>query len=493
MPCITFSGILILKLLFPGFAAAYAPVHSSDSSAIYRHSGKDIIMDKFSSDFLLGAATAAHQVEGNNTHSDYWAMEQMEHTSFTEPSLDAVDHYNRYQEDIRLMAQAGLNAYRFSVEWARIEPSEGAFDDAQAEHYLDVIRCCKEHGLEPVVTLHHFSSPAWLISKGGWEAESTVEYFARYVRYIVGKLGSQLRYICTINEANMGIQVAAIAKRYMQQMMAQAARAQASSQNMSSGAPAESSGQPVSRKDDSDGSVQVGINLEKMLAGQKEAAAENLKVFGVEKVENFTSMRTPEGDKIVCLAHQAARKAIRELCPHIQVGLTLSLHDIQALPGGEAAAAKEWDEEFTHYLPYIKDDDFLGVQNYTRSLTGPEGQVPAPEDAELPQMNYEFYPQALEHVIRKASADFPGDLIVTENGIATGDDTRRIAFIEEALAGVQRCIRDGLPVRGYFHWSLMDNFEWQKGYSMTFGLIAVDRSTQTRHPKESLAYLGSFR
>ena len=133
------------------------------------------------------------------------------------------------------------------------------------------------------------------------------------------------------------------------------------------------------------------------------------------------------------------------------------------------------------------------MQNYTRSLTGPEGQVPAPEDAELTQMNYEFYPQALEHVIRKASADFPGDLIVTENGIATGDDTRRIAFIEEALAGVQRCIRDGLPVRGYFHWSLMDNFEWQKGYSMTFGLIAVDRSTQTRHPKESLAYLGSFR
>ena len=127
-----------------------------------------------------------------------------------------------------------------------------------------------------------------------------------------------------------------------------------------------------------------------MRAEQKEAAAENLKVFGVEKVENFTSMRTPEGDKIVCLAHQAARKAIRELCPHIQVGLTLSLHDIQALPGGEAAAAKEWDEEFTHYLPYIKDDDFLGVQNYTRSLTGPEGQVPAPEDAELTQMNYEF-------------------------------------------------------------------------------------------------------
>lgn len=426
-------------------------------------------MDIFSPDFLVGAATAAHQVEGNNDHSDCWAMEQMEHTSFTEPSLDAVDHYHRYQEDIRLMADAGLNAYRFSVEWARIEPEEGHFDDAQAAHYLDVVRCCKEHGLEPIVTLHHFSSPKWLIGKGGWEAESTVDDFARYVRYIIGKLGKEPHYVCTINEANMGIQVAAIAKRYMQQMQAQAAKAQSA-----------------------DGTVQVGINLEQMMAGQKAAAEENVKVFGVAKVENFTSMRTPEGDKIVCRAHEAARAVIKELCPEIKVGLTLSLHDIQCTDGGKENAKKEWDEEFTHYLPYIQDDDFLGVQNYTRSLIGPEGTLPAPEDAELTQMNYEFYPEALEHVIRKAAEDFKGDLIVTENGIATDDDKRRIAFIEKALSGVQNCLRDHLPVRGYFYWSLMDNFEWQKGYSMTFGLIAVDRTNQTRHPKESLSYLGSF-
>ncbi len=426
-------------------------------------------MDKFSPDFLLGAATAAHQVEGNNTNSDCWAMEQMEHTSYTEPSLDAVDHYHRYREDIRLMADAGLNAYRFSIEWARIEPEEGHFDETETAHYLDVIRCCKEYGLEPIVTLHHFSSPKWLIGKGGWEAESTVEDFTRYVRYIVGKLGGELHYICTINEANMGIQVAAIAKRYMKQMQAQAARAQTT-----------------------DGTVQVGINLEKMMADQKAAAEENLKVFGVEKVENFTSMRTPEGDKIVCRAHEAARTVIKELCPDMKVGLTLSLHDIQAVSGGEENALKEWDDEFTHYLPYIQNDDFLGVQNYTRSLIGPEGILPAPAGAELTQMNYEFYPEALEHVIRKAARDFKGDLIVTENGIATDNDERRTAFIERALLGVQNCIHDNLPVKGYFHWSLLDNFEWQKGYSMTFGLIAVDRSTQTRHPKKSLSYLGSF-
>ena len=426
-------------------------------------------MDKFSPDFLLGAATAAHQVEGNNDNSDCWAMEQMEHTSFIEPSLDAVDHYHRYQEDIRLMADAGLNAYRFSVEWARIEPEEGHFDDAQAKHYLDVIHCCREHGLEPIVTLHHFSSPKWLIGKGGWEAESTVDDFARYVRYIIGKLGTELHYVCTINEANMGIQVAAIAKRYTLQMQAQAAKAQSA-----------------------DGTVQVGINLEKMMADQKATAEENIKVFGVEKVENFTSMRTPEGDKIVCRAHEAARAVIKELYPEIKVGLTLSLHDIQSTAGGEEHAKKEWDDEFIHYLPYIQNDDFLGVQNYTRSLMGPEGTLPTPDGAELTQMNYEFYPEALEHVIRKVAKDFKGDLIVTENGIATDDDKRRIAFIETALTGVQNCLRDNLPVRGYFHWSLMDNFEWQKGYSMTFGLIAVDRTTQTRHPKESLSYLGSY-
>lgn len=427
-----------------------------------------ISMDKFSPDFLLGAATAAHQVEGNNTNSDCWAMEQMEHTSYAEPSLDAVDHYHRYREDIRLMADAGLNAYRFSIEWARIEPEEGCFDETEAAHYLDVIHCCREFGLEPIVTLHHFSSPKWLMGKGGWEAESTIGDFTRYVRYIIGKLGSDLHYVCTINEANMGIQVAAIARRYMQQMQAQAAKAQTS-----------------------DGTVQVGINLEKMMTGQKAAVLENMKVFGVEKVENFTSMRTPEGDKIVCRAHEAARAAIKELCPDIKVGLTLSLHDIQPVAGGEEKALKEWCDEFTHYLPYIQNDDFLGVQNYTRSLMGSDGSLPAPDGAELTQMNYEFYPKALEHVIRKVAEDFKGNLIITENGIATDDDKRRIAFIEQALSGVQNCIRDGLPVKGYFHWSLLDNFEWQKGYSMTFGLIAVDRTTQTRKPKESLAFLGN--
>lgn len=427
----------------------------------------------FEKDFLIGAATAAHQVEGGNIHSDYWAQEHMVHTDFLEPSDDAVDHYNRYGEDIRLMADAGLNAYRFSIEWARIEPQEGCFDEAQIDHYREVIRCCRENGIEPIVTLLHFTSPKWLISKGGWESDETPGYFARYTRYVMEQLGSELHYVCTINEANMGIQVAAIAKRYMQQMMAK----------MQVG---------KTGGDKTDGTVQMGLNLEKMMANQQAAEKERMEIFGVAKTECFTSPRTPHGDEIVMEAHRAARAVIREVAPHVRVGLTLSLHDIQAQPGGEENAGKEWAEEFTHYLPAIEGDDFLGVQNYTRTRIGAEGSLPTPAGAELTQMDYEFYPQALEHVIRRVAKDFKGDLMVTENGIATADDSRRAVFIQTALSGVNACIADGIPVKGYMYWSLLDNFEWQKGFSMTFGLIAVDRSTQQRSPKPSLTVLGGF-
>ncbi len=423
--------------------------------------------------FLIGASTAAHQVEGNNIHSDYWAQELLPHSSFAEPSGEACDHYHRYEEDIKLLAEAGLNAYRFSVEWARIEPEEGVFDEAEIEHYRQVIACCRAHGVEPVATLMHFTSPVWLIRKGGWEAESTIEDFRRYCAYVTQRLGGELNYICTINEANMGLQLAAIARRF-QLMAEQAAKAAASGEVKA------------------EGTVQVGMNFEKMMENMKYAAMENAQVFGTPQPQVFVSSRTAEGDALVMRAHQAARDAIKALYPQMKVGVTLSLHDLQAQPGGEAFAEAAWDEEFRHYLPYIKGDDFLGVQNYTRTLYGPQGQLPAPEGAELTQMEYEFYPEALEHVIRRVREDFKGDLIVTENGVAISDDTRRVEFIHRALKGVESCIADGIPVKGYFHWSLMDNFEWQKGYSMTFGLIAVDRGTQERTPKPSLAVLGEY-
>ena len=419
----------------------------------------------FPKGFFIGASTAAHQVEGNNRNSDYWAQEHMEFTSFNEPSGDACDHYNRYEEDIRLLAEAGLNAYRFSIEWARIEPQPGVYDENEIAHYRKVLECCRRNGVEPIVTMHHFTSPKWLIEQGGWEAEATVEKFANYCQYVVEQLGDLFTWACTINEANMGIQIAAISKRMMMIMQ---------------------------KNQSAEGKVQVGINLENpFMECMKKQAAENMQVFGTPQPQVFVAPRTPEGDLLVMRAHQAAKAAMKAVKPELKVGITLSLHDIQPQPGGEAEAEREWDEEFVHYLPYIRDDDFFGLQNYTRTLMGPEGSLPVPDGAETTQMGYEFYPQALGHVIRTVHEQLDIPILVTENGIATADDTRRVAFIREVLQGVQSCLSDGIPVLGYCHWSLMDNFEWQKGDSMTFGLIAVDRATQKRAPKPSLAFLGS--
>ena len=170
---------------------------------------------------MLGAATAAHQVEGNNIYNDYWVQEQVPHSTFNEPSLDAVDHYNHYKEDIRLMAESGLNSYRFSVEWSRIQPEKDAWNEKEVEHYRDVLRCCHENGITPIVTMMHFSSPKWLISMGGWENPEVADLFASYCQRLVRELGDQMEYICTINEANMRLQLAALIKEMMHRMSGQ--------------------------------------------------------------------------------------------------------------------------------------------------------------------------------------------------------------------------------------------------------------------------------
>lgn len=435
------------------------------------------MMNTLPQDFLVGAATAAHQVEGNNIHSDYWAMEHMKYGNFNEPSLDAVDHYNRYEEDIKMVAEAGLNAYRFSIEWARIEPKQGVYDENEIEHYRKVLTCYRENGVEPIVTMMHFTSPKWLIENGGWENEATVEAFKNYCQYVTEQLGDLMHYVCTINEANMGIQVAAISARYRAQMMAKMQRMQQGG---------------AEEKKDLEGTAQVGMNFNDMMANMQKQKEENVEIFGTDTLQTFVSARTPEGDMLVIRAHQAARAAMKAVKPELQIGLTLSLHDIQAQEGGEETAAKEWVDEFTHYVPYIKEDDFFGLQNYSRSLIGPNGILPVPEGAEITQMDYEYYPEGLEHVIRRVYEEMPMPIMVTENGIATADDTRRVAYIQTAMKGVENCIQDGIPVKGYMYWSMMDNFEWQKGFGMTFGLISVDRTTQTRTAKPSLTVLGNY-
>lgn len=419
----------------------------------------------FEKKFLMGTATAAHQVEGNNIYSDYWAMEQMKHSMFAEPSGDAVDHYHHYEEDIRMMAENGLNAYRFGIEWARIQPTQESWDETEVEHYRKVLLCCRENGITPIVTMHHFSSPKWLISLGGWENPETAERFASYCGRLVEELGDLMEYVCTINEANMGVQIA----HMMQQ------------ENENSEQNAES--------------IQVGLSDLDDSFDFQAAMIETSEVFDCDlgQLNIFLFPRSPEGDKMIIDAHRKARDAMKAVRPELKIGMTLSLYDIQAAVGGEKRAAEAWEEDFGHYLPAIKADDFIGVQNYTRKIIGPKGVMPVPEGVLLTQMGYEYYPQGVAHVVRRVSEVFQGEILVTENGIATADDEQRVDFIRTALEGLEECVRDGIRLTGYMYWSFVDNFEWMAGYGPTFGLVKVDRKTQKRYPKPSLKVLGSIR
>lgn len=419
-------------------------------------------MTLFKKNFLLGAATAAFQVEGNNKNSDTWVEEQLPHSGYEERSFDAVDHYHRYEEDIKLLADAGLNAYRFSIEWARTQPEPDVWDVGELEHYRKVLMCCKRYNVTPIVTMFHFTSPKWLITKGGWENPGVIDYFVEYCKKVVSELGDLMEYVCTLNEANMRMQITEILKE-------------------------------IGMQAGGDNNLQIGLNLGNDV--QDIGEMEKAEAFGLkwpERAFPFVSPCTEEGDKIVMLAHQAAKKAMLEVCPNLKIGITLTVHDVQSAAGGEKLAEKEWEDEFLHYLPYIKEDEFLGVQCYTRKRFNSEGSMKPEEGVALTQMGYEEYPEAVVNAVRKVAFLFPNDIIVTENGIATDDDQKRRMFIKKAADGLMDCIADGIPVKGYMYWSLFDNYEWQKGYSMKFGLVGVDRTTQKRIPKKSLYYLGSF-
>src|SRR6266545_7302440 len=417
---------------------------------------------EFPAGFLWGTATAAHQVEGNNINSDFWVMEHAPGTIFQEPSGDACDHYRLYCDDIQTLKDLGFNAYRFSIEWARVEPADGSISKAALRHYADVLATCHEYGITPIVTLHHCTSPRWRMKLGGWESAETPKRFEAYTQAVMRELGSLIPYVCTINEANI-----AVLLRRM---------------NMNAGA-----------QSDGDSQAPIGVNADSAggsFAAWMQACAQELNT-PLDKLKTFLFTSTDAAQTLIRDAHARARDAIKSANPATQVGITLALNDVQTLPGGEALAATIKDEQFFSYLPACADDDFIGVQNYTRQRIGAEGVLPNEAGVETTQMGYEYYPEALEGVIRMvAAAGKP--MIVTENGLSTEDDSRRVAFIQRALAGVRRCLDDRLDVRGYVYWSALDNFEWVFGYRPKFGLIDVDRATQQRRVKESGRYLGNI-
>ncbi len=397
----------------------------------------------FPEDFLWGAATAAHQVEGNNFNSDLWLLEHLQPTLFAEPSLDACDHYHRFPEDIKLLADLGLNTYRFSFEWARIEPERGHFSTAALEHYRRMLAACHENEVTPMVTLYHFSSPRWFAAMGGWEKPAAADLFVRYCDRVARHLGDLISLASTFNEPNLPALL-----RWLR--------------------PGEIPFWTVRRM----------VRQAKRALGSK-----HLGCFFLADPEKLLER--------VAAAHARGRDALKSGPGDYPVGINISLQDEQPA-GPDSRRDRKCAQVYDPWLALAAAGDFLGVQAYTRGRVGKKCDAGPEPGVELTQMGYEFWPEALEACLRYARHRVSLPLYVTENGVSTEDDSRRIEFIRRALAGVLNCLADGIDVRGYIHWSLLDNFEWIMGYRPKFGLVAVDRATQKRTIKPSARYLGEI-
>ncbi|MET8979469.1 family 1 glycosylhydrolase [Streptomyces sp. NPDC004539] len=381
-------------------------------------------------DFLWGASTSPHQIEGNNTNSDWWRAEHQSQ-GHLELSGDACDSYHRYPEDMRLLAEAGLNAYRFGIEWARIEPEPGEFSRAELAHYRRMIETALGLGLEPVVTLHHFTSPRWFAEEGGWTSPTAVDRFSRYVEQVCPILDG-VTWVCTINEPN----------------------------------------------------------ILSLMSGMSAALSDGGGDFNLGAGRQMPIPSTEVGEALV-RAHRAAVNVLREHTS-AKAGWTVAQQSLIATPGNEKLHAElryAWEDL---YHQGARGDDFLGVQSYTSQLVDENGVVPVTESPDNTLTGWAYRPDALGIALRQAWEATEGEmpLLVTENGIATPDDTRRIAYTTEALSHLHDAVAEGIDVRGYLHWSALDNFEWGH-WAPTFGLIAVDRETFERTPKPSLAWLGA--
>ena len=387
------------------------------------------------SPFLWGAATAGHQVEGNNCNAGIWLLEQMPGTSFAAPSGDACDSLHRWREDIALVGALGLNAYRFSVEWSRIEPAEGQFSTAWLDHYTRIAAACRAQGIAPVVTLSHFTSPRWFAAAAGWGNDRAPMLFGRFTARVAERMAPFVRHVITFNEPNLPLM-----GRWVATPIADPARA----------------------------------SLDAMMAAAAQACGS----------DRFAVWVYSRGDDLPRLlaGHRAARGAWNAIVPTALIGMSLAIPETVGDPDSVAAYRSHAEAPF---FAAAREDDFIGVQNDGRMTLSPSGFVPPPPGTERTQSGDAFHPEALGPAATHAFAATGRPVFVTENGIAAADDAQRARFIPAAMTSLDAARRQGVPVIGYCHWSLMDNFEWRRGYTQQFGLHAITPRTFRRTAKPS--------
>jgi beta-glucosidase len=402
----------------------------------------------FPEDFRWGVATAAHQVEGNNDNNDWWTWEQqLGHVAREDASGLACDWWANAEADFDRAAALGTNALRLSVEWSRVEPQPGTFDREALARYREMLTGLRGRGIEPMVTLHHFTNPRWLADRGAWEEDETADLFARFVKRVVETLGEVCDLWCTINEPNV----------YAYQ------------------------------------GYQAGV----WPPGRSEPGT------ALTVVRNLLR------------AHAAAYRTIHEIQPHARVGLAHNMmifdpfdpnspldrlvtsavdhaynrailaslrRGLWALPLGFGPALK-----LRHTL------DWIGLNYYTRQLVAFDRtrsdtffsrRFHAEEATMMDGAYGEFYPAGIMRSLeRLAQLDLP--IYITENGIPDADDDQRPRHLLSHLHRVWHAIQRCYPIMGYYHWTLVDNFEWAKGWTLRFGLIELDPETQARTPRRS--------
>lgn len=407
---------------------------------------KDRVPSAFPKNFLWGTATSGHQTEGNNVSSDSWLLETVKPTTYAEPSGDAVNSFVMWPRDLDLVKEIGLNTYRFSLEWSRIEPEQGLFSIAMLDHYKAMIQGCISRGLKPAVTFNHFTCPRWFGALGGWTNSKAPELFVRFCERAARHLSEGIAYATTLNEPNLPGLISGLhlpPEVYLADKENRAAAARA-------------------------------VGADSFYGGFLFTADEYARM-----IENLAS------------AHRRGREAIKSVRPELAVGVSLAISDDQAVGSDSKRDARRL-EAYGFWLELAKHDDFVGVQNYDRTRIDASGVMPPPAGAALNSMGTEIYPPSLEGAVRYAHEATGRPVLVTEHGIGVSDDRLRAAFIPSALTGLKRAIDDGVPVLGYIHWSLLDNFEWYFGFGRTFGLAHVDRATFKRTLKPSAFVLGAI-
>jgi beta-glucosidase len=388
-------------------------------------------------------------VEGNNRNNQWWAWEQEGgHIRDGTTSGLACDHYNRFEEDFALAEELGHNAHRLSIEWSRIEPEEGRWDEKEVEHYRRVLESLHRHSLTPFVTLHHFTNPIWFEEQGGWTSPRAPNLIARYAGYMAKELGEAVPFWLTINEPCVVPAACYLAGMH-----------------------------PPARQDAAL-AMQATRNILIAHGKMYEAIRENAPHRPqIGPVLNMTDAQ-PGSDS------QEDRRAARLFDQY------WNTYWLEGIKNGVVGPPAGGGEE----VPGLKGNwDFIGLNYYSRTVVkaGPPPmgieRVDPPAGAETSTMDWEVYPEGFYRVQARLKA-YGKPVYITENGIGTDDDEQRCRYIVRHLQQTHRAIAEGLDVRSYLHWTFQDNFEWAEGFRQKFGLIATEEGTQNRLPRRS-AYM----